>query len=73
MLVLFRQVDHDGPLLRDEQHMNPDKVMEDPPCGRVLGSFAFLVRKRRPLVLERMANAVFQGRIHQQTDRHHHQ
>ena len=33
MLVLLSQVDDDRPLLRDKQHIDPDKVMEDPPCG----------------------------------------
>jgi hypothetical protein len=33
VLVLRGQVKDDGPLLRDKQQMNPDKAMEDPPCG----------------------------------------
>ena len=53
--------------------MNPDKVVEDPPCGGRLGGFALLVWKRGSMGLERGANAVLQGRIHQQTHRHHHQ
>jgi hypothetical protein len=73
VLVLFRQVDDEGPLLRDEQHVYPDNIMEDPSCGRGLGAFAFLIRKLRALLPERRAKAVFQGCIHQQTDRHHHQ
>jgi hypothetical protein len=69
-LVRLSQVDDDGPLLRDKQQMNPDKVREDPPCGWRLERFAFLVWKRGSMVLERGANAVFQGRLHQQTPRH---
>jgi hypothetical protein len=42
VLVFLSQVDDDGPLLGDKQQMNPNKVMEDPPCGWRLGRVAFL-------------------------------
>jgi hypothetical protein len=71
--VLFSEVEHDGPLLGDESHMNPDEGVEHPPAGGVLSGFALLVRKRRPMVLECLADAIFQGRIHEQTYCHHHQ
>ena len=53
--------------------MDPDKIGEDPSRCRVLHRSAFLVRKRGPMVPERGANAVLQGRIHQQTHRHDHE
>jgi hypothetical protein len=73
VLVLFRQVDHDGPWLRDEQQMNPNKVVEDPARGRVLHRLRRLVGKRGPVVLECLANALLQSGIHQQTHGHHHE
>ncbi len=54
------------------QHMNPDKGMENPACGWRLGGFTFLVEKRGSMSLERGANTVFEGRIDQETHRHHH-
>jgi hypothetical protein len=71
--VLFSEVEHAGPLPRDKQHMNPDKVVKHPPGGGMLDTLAFLVRKRHPLGLEGSADAVFQGHIDQQTHGHHHQ
>jgi len=53
--------------------MNPDKVVEHPSCSRVLDAFAFLVWKCCLMFLEGLANPIFQGRIHQQADGHHHQ
>jgi hypothetical protein len=73
VLVLRSQVEDDGPLWRDTQQMNPDKVMEDPPCGWRLGRFALLVWKRCAMVLECGPNAGLQGRIHQQTHGHDHE
>jgi hypothetical protein len=40
--VLVGQIEHKEPLPRDVEHMNPHKVVEDPPCGGGLGGFAFL-------------------------------
>ena len=47
-----------GPLPRDQEHVNPDKILEDPPRRWVLDASAFLVRKSRPLVLQHGADAV---------------
>src|ERR671939_773110 len=60
VLVLFRQVDHDRPLLRGAQHMNPDKIVEHPSSGRVLDTFAFLVRKGGLMRREGGANPILQ-------------
>ena len=38
--------------------MNPHKVVEHPPGGGVPAVFAFLVWKSRPVLLERVADAV---------------
>ena len=73
VLVLFGQVEHEGPCAGEASHMHPDKGVEHPPGSGRLDTLAFLVRNCRPVVLERVAEAVFQGRIDQQTPRHHHQ
>jgi hypothetical protein len=71
--VLVGQIEHAEPLPRDVEHMNPHKVVEDPSGGGVLDALAFLVWKRRRVLLERAADAVLSGRIDEQTHRHHHQ
>jgi hypothetical protein len=58
MLVFVGQIEHEEPLPRNVEHMNPHKVVEYPPCGGVLVALAFLVRKGGGVVLERIANAV---------------
>jgi hypothetical protein len=45
-------------LSRPEQDMKANKVVEYPPRGGVLDTFAFVVRKGRLVVLERIADAV---------------
>ena len=71
--MLVGQIEHEEPLPRAIEHMNPHKVVEDPPCGGVLDALAFLVWKGGCVVLERVANAVLSGRIDAQTDGHHHE
>jgi hypothetical protein len=73
VLVLIRQVDHDRPLLRGVEHMNPDNVVAHPACGRVLDACAFWVWKCYRMCLEGWTNPILQGRIHQQADGHHQQ
>ena len=58
MLVFIGQIEHAEPLPWNVEHMNPHKVVEDPPRGGVLDALAFLVWKRRPVLLERAADAV---------------
>jgi len=58
VLVLVGQIENHEALSWDVEHMNPHEVMEHPACGRVLDALAFLVRKGRPVVLERIADAV---------------
>ena len=58
MQVLVGQIEHEEPLPRDVKHMNPHKVVEDPPCGGGLCGFAFLVRKGGLMLLERVADAI---------------
>ena len=59
-LVLLGEIDHQGrPLPRDEEHMNPDKILEDPSCRRVLHGFALLVGKRRVMLLQGGTDSVF--------------
>ena len=52
------QIEHEEPLPWNVEHMNPHKGVEDLPCGGGLRRFAFLVWKRRPVLLERAADAV---------------
>jgi hypothetical protein len=41
-LMYFSEIYHQGgPLPRDEEHMNPNKVMEHPACCRVLYRLPF--------------------------------
>ena len=56
--VLVGQIAPEEPLPRDGEHMNPHKVVEDPPCGGGLCGFAFLVRKGGLMLLERVADAL---------------
>ena len=73
MLVRFRQMEHDGPLWRDAQEMNPHTGREDPACSRVLHRLLLLVGERGPVLLAGLANALRQSGIHQQTHGHHHE
>jgi hypothetical protein len=58
VLVFVGQIEHEEPLLRHVEHMNPHKVVEDPPRGGVLDALAFVVWKRHPVLLERAADTV---------------
>ena len=60
--MLLGQIQHERPLPRNEEPMDPHKVVKDPPRGRVLHWCALLLRKGSPLVFERCANAVLQRR-----------
>ena len=73
MLMFVGQIEHEEPLPRDGEPMHPHKVVQDPPRGGVLDALAFLVWKRRPVLLERAADAGLSGRIDEQTNSHHHQ
>ena len=53
------------PLPRDEEHVNPHEIVEDPPRCRGLHSFALLIGERRIVGFERLTDAVFQGGIDQ--------
>src|SRR4029434_581181 len=61
--VLVGQIEPEEPLRRDVEHMNPHKVVEDPPCGGGLYGFAFLVRKGGLVLRERVTDAILSGRI----------
>ena len=58
MLVLVGQIQHHEFLSRDVKHMNPNEVVKHPACGRGLDRLAFLVWKRRPVLLERAADTI---------------
>ena len=61
--MLVGQIEHEEPLSRDVEHMNPHEVVEHPACRRVLDALAFLVWKRRPVLLQRRRTV--QIRAHQ--------
>jgi hypothetical protein len=50
--MLIGKIEHQWPLPRDEQQVNPDKIVKDPACGRVWDGLSHLFRKRRPIILE---------------------
>ena len=58
MLVLVGQIEHEEPVPRDEEHMNPHKVVEDPPRGGMRDALAFLVGKGGFVILECLADTV---------------
>ena len=73
MLVLLGEIEYQGPLPRHAQEMDSNKVMEYPARRGGLSPLSFVVRERGCMLLERLTDAVLQGGIHQQTDRHHHE
>ena len=73
LLMLFGQIQYQRSLPGDEEHVNPHKIVKDPPRCRILYGGALLVRKGGSVVLEGIANAILQRRIDEQADRHHHQ
>ena len=56
--VLVGQIEHEEPLPREVEHMNPHKVVEDPPCGGELDALAFLIRKGGLVLLDRVTDAI---------------
>lgn len=73
-LLMFRgKIEDDRPLAGLTQEVNAHKRMKDPPRRRIVNLFALWVGKRRLVVFERLADAVFQGGLDEQTHRHHHQ
>ena len=73
MLMFLGEIEDNRPLACLTQHVDPHKIMKHPPSRRMLNPLTLLVGKRRLMIVERLADTVFQGRIDQQTHRHHHQ
>jgi hypothetical protein len=71
MLVI--EIQYEGSRPPHTEPMDADKVLEDPAGRGVLDGLPLLVGESRLMVLERLSDAIFQGRIHQQADRHDHQ
>jgi len=71
--VLVGQIQSHESLSWDVEHMNPNEVVQDPPCSRVRNPSPFLIWAGRSMLLEGRADAVFEGRIDEQTDGHHQQ
>jgi hypothetical protein len=69
--MLLGQISPQRPLSGDAAQMHPDKIVAHPPGSRGLGRVPCLVGERRILGGERVADAVFQRRIHQATPGHH--
>lgn len=73
MLVRVREIEHQRPCPRQEEQVNPHKVLEDPSGGRVLDRLPLLVGKRGLLGFQGIPDAILQGRVYQQTHGHDHQ
>ena len=71
LLMLLGEIQHQRPLPWDEEPVNPHNIVQDPPCGGVLYRCALLVRDGASVVLEGMAHARRQRRLHEPAHRHH--
>jgi hypothetical protein len=71
VLTFLGEIKDDRLLVCLIQYVNPNKMMKDPTNRRMVNSLAFWVGKRCLLGFERLADAVFQAGIYQQTHRHH--
>ena len=61
---MFRwKIEDDRPLAGLTKEVNSHKIMKDPTRRRLVNPFALLVGKRRLVVFEGFADAVFQGGI----------
>jgi len=58
------KLEHHRPLTCLAEQVNAHNILQHPPCRRSLNPFACLVGKGRRMVFERLAYALFQGRIH---------
>ena len=73
MWVLRREMPHGWPWPRAQEQMKSHNLGQAPPRGGVLHRVPLVVGKRRLMVPEGLTDAVLQGRIDEQTDRHDHQ
>jgi hypothetical protein len=71
--MLLGEIQDQRPLPGDEAHVNPHNRGKDPPRCRMLYRGARLVRNGGAVVLQGVANAVRQRRLHEPAHRHHHQ
>jgi hypothetical protein len=71
--VLVIKIQHEGSFSTHTQQMDADKVLEDPAGRGVLDGLPLLVWESRSVVLERLADAILQGSLHQQAHGHDHQ
>ena len=62
-----------GPLPRDQEHVNPDNILEDPPRRGVLHRWPGWVGKSGAWILQRVAHAILPRGLPQQAPRHHQQ
>jgi hypothetical protein len=60
-----------GPLPRDQEHVNPDNILEDPPRRGVLPRWPCWVGKSGSVILQRVVNAILPRGLPQQAPRHH--
>jgi hypothetical protein len=71
--VLSGQIEDHEPLSWDREHMNPNKVMQHPPCSGVRNALPFLIWEGRSMLLQGRADTLFERCIDEHTHRHHHQ
>jgi len=70
--VRVGQRQHYASLSRDVQPMHPHAGVQYPACGRGLETLAFVVWQRRPVLVERAADAGLYGRRDEHTAGQHH-
>jgi hypothetical protein len=73
VLMCLGELEDHWPLACLTQQVDPHKIMKHPPRRRMLNPFTLLVGKRCLMIVERLADTVFQGRVDQQSHRHDHQ
>ena len=70
---LVGQMEHEEPLARDDEDMQPHEGVKHPACRRVLEALAFVVWQGSRMLLEGGAHPRLQSGIHQPADGHYHQ
>jgi hypothetical protein len=66
-------IEHERPVSRQEQQMNPDKGLEDPPGRGMLDWLSLLIGKGGLVGSQGLPDAILQRSLGQQTYRHDHQ
>jgi hypothetical protein len=73
VLMVLGEIENNRPLACLAQQVNANKIVQHPTCRWISNLFPFLVGEGRLMRFERLAYAIFQGCIHQQTYAHQHE